>query len=998
MWLSKNTTTQSQCWTEHDIISLLNRMDGGYHPTKEERDMLHERRDLILSDSTIHSLPESLGCLSELKILSLGFTSLTRLPESIGQLSKLEELDLKYTRITSLPNAIGDLSNLQKLNLSDSKITDLPDSIGSLVHLKALNLNGSQIKTLPTTIDQLINLQDLDVSITHLASLPEEICRITSLQCLYLHGTKISTLPEDIGSLINLRTLSLSSTPISILPESIGHLVKLQELYLSGTEINKLPETISKLVNLQTLGIGYTGISSLPAFLALGPLPIVDSAGGNTPGIYAGATNLPAYYFEEKEVLARYLRTDETVCDFREAKIVFLGDGNAGKTYTINRFMANGAVEPSEGTYSQGQTHGVKPYDYPHKKDNKDFPIHLWDFGGQELLHAMHRCFLTDNTVYVLMVSTRPSEHTRRLRYWLHSIRPYVKGAKVLVIVNVFDGEGTADIDEIGLKNEFKNELKIQFEALSVKDAEPEEFRTRIMMPLIQQAEEAEAATGQHPKAYMQIKDQVKSALNNCKDANGHEQGWISSADYIDLCANCGIAEPREQAGLLRYFTNLGICFSDIGPEEEYVSPDRRLIQPVWLTNALYAVIEECKPRRGWIDLRSIQDCLAGKPGCGRSPRYARMKPELRYDSDDCIYMLKVAQRYHLAFLDPKDDEEIFFPATCSYADKQAEETWLPEQIAYTVTCEVEYPYLSETVVQRLMLDCMLKGYQKFDCWRGGFHFSQEHCSGIVDVAEDDRVLRIELFSDSKETPIHDELRWFREHLGLPCNQPEGLKEYIVVGRERYSLQRLIHAKQRGITRIPKEFDANSEFEVSELLGSIPVSGNNSNAPDIDVRWERFAANYSDTRGDFERLCTNLFRLEYFTSDTTFTFIPSNPGIEAHPQKAIHGEFVGRLIGFQAKYFDGSVGYSQIKHSMEEALNYYHKDHAPGSRIEVILLYCNKPISQSDENGGPEGNRTFAETKKILDNAGVKLKVLAADDLLACIRRYPELVKQYFFK
>ncbi len=119
--------------------------------------------------------------------------------------------------------------------------------------------------------------------------------------------------------------------------------------------------------------------------------------------------------FEGKEVLARYFEEKEKQ-GFREAKIIFLGDGNAGKTFTVNRFINNGAPENPDLPYSTGQTHGAKPYDYIYQKDGADFAVHLWDFGGQEMLHAMHRCFLTENTVYVLMVSTRDSEHTRRLR------------------------------------------------------------------------------------------------------------------------------------------------------------------------------------------------------------------------------------------------------------------------------------------------------------------------------------------------------------------------------------------------------------------------------------------------------------------------------------------------------------------------------------------------------------------------------------------------------
>ena len=105
------------------------------------------------------------------------------------------------------------------------------------------------------------------------------------------------------------------------------------------------------------------------------------------------------------------------------------------------------------------------------------------------------------------------------------------------IIPNVFDGQGNADIDEIGLQYEFQNDLKLYFlKPLSVKNVRQEEFRQAIIEPLLNLAEQEEAATGLHPASFMRIKERVKQALNESVKGDGHAQGWISPLRFAQFC------------------------------------------------------------------------------------------------------------------------------------------------------------------------------------------------------------------------------------------------------------------------------------------------------------------------------------------------------------------------------------------------------------------------------------------------------------------------------
>lgn len=431
--------------------------------------------------------------------------------------------------------------------------------------------------------------------------------------------------------------------------------------------------------------------------------------------------------------------------------------------------------------------------------------------------------------------------------------------------------------------------------------------------------------------------------------------------------------------------------------------------------------------------MEKIQNCLRKEPGSGRTEKYTRVEPTLRYSSEDCTHVLEIAERHSLAYRDQDDADAIFFPAMCTYSDKKTEDLDAPEHPAYSVIYELEFPYLSETIVQHLMLDCLRMGYRRPLCWRGGFRFEHDSCSGIVDTTEDDRILCIKLWSLG-QSPVYEQLVWFRKHLIPIIDLHYFPKEYISAPGDRYSLSRLINAKLRGIERVPKENDPDSEYTVSELLGtftplqkltadsfplySITEIYNNNGSGlqvinngsvgivsvqmgeadrDTDLSWRRFAANYPNTRVEFEHLCKDLFRQEYFDEDTIFSAIPNNPGLEFHPKKATKGSFVGKRIGFQAKYFDGSVGYTDIKDSIEKAIEYYHKNRPTDDQLKVFILFCNQMISESDESKKIKGNQTFETAKNMLEKADIELSICAGQDLLDRILKYPSLVERYFY-
>ena len=58
---------------------------------------------------------------------------------------------------------------------------------------------------------------------------------------------------------------------------------------------------------------------------------------------------------------------------------------------------------------------------------NRAAPIqfNIWDFGGQEIMHATHQFFLTKRSLYLLVLDCRLTQEENRVEYWLKIIQSF---------------------------------------------------------------------------------------------------------------------------------------------------------------------------------------------------------------------------------------------------------------------------------------------------------------------------------------------------------------------------------------------------------------------------------------------------------------------------------------------------------------------------------------------------------------------------------------------
>lgn len=157
----------------------------------------------------------------------------------------------------------------------------------------------------------------------------------------------------------------------------------------------------------------------------------------------------------------------------------------------------------------------------------------------------------------------------------------------------------------------------------------------------------------------------------------------------------------------------------------------------------------------------------------------------------------------------------------------------------------------------------------------------------------------------------------------------------------------------------------------------------------MQINWESFITYNQDSRGvryKFEDLCRQLFINENLSDNMQYRYLHANPnnyGLEAEP---IFDEINKRWIGFQAKFFDGDVDYSQIKHSAEETIKYYT---GQAGSVDLVYLFCNKPITTTA--------KSYVDTVNLLKASNIEIQLITDSAILDLVRNnYPYLAFYYF--
>jgi hypothetical protein len=326
-------------------------------------------------------------------------------------LSSLSELDC-------LPDSLARLTQLTTLNLSKCPGVTTLDPLARLTQLTTLNLSRCKGVTKLDPLARLTALTTLDLSWCRGVTTLDPLARLTQLTTLDLSGCRGVATLDPLARLTQLTTLNLSvCTGLTTLKPltSLTDLTTLNLTWCPGvTTLDPLAETLK---NLKTLRVHRSGISL--------PQELIDS--------------------EDAQAIFAYVRS-KGKRPLHRAKLMIVGEGKAGKTHLRHRLFPETSVDRRYFNRYEQRTI-IEPRQLePRTIHRKTIQANLWDLGGQQHLHAVHRFFLgADHCGYIIVFDATRNSQANRVNYWLRFVAHHGRSSKhgvrcpVTIVLNKCD-------------------------------------------------------------------------------------------------------------------------------------------------------------------------------------------------------------------------------------------------------------------------------------------------------------------------------------------------------------------------------------------------------------------------------------------------------------------------------------------------------------------------------------------------------------------------------
>ncbi len=685
---------------------------------------------LDLSNLGLTSLPPEIGQLTNLKELNIFCNTqsttymtatgkmehkniysgreLANLPPEIGQLASLTQLNLMGNRLTSLPPEIGQLASLTQLNLMGNQLTSLPPEIGQLTNLTCLYLNENLLTILPPEIGQLANLTYLYLNENLLTSLPPEIGQLTSLTQLELShtihrvgtrgqiysGKVLVNLPPEIGQLIRLEQLTLRGNQLGNLPPEIGQLTNLAQLDISGNQLTRLPKKMSELCKLKTF------------YLNNNPLEIALPA--KWSGNWLSSNHA-------QEILAHYKRMyEEGGRELGEARVLVVGEGGVGKTSIVKRLIDN-AFDDKEDT-----TLIVEKRPLP----LGEVRAQVWDFGGQEHMHATHQFFFSGRSLYLLVFDTRGSLEQNKVEYWLTLINAYSQNAPVILVGNKCD-QHEMDVEKRRLREKYPNIRG--FVGTSASTGEHiEELRQKIQeevraMPQVRVLFSTD---------YLAVKDEMETL----------SAAHISHEEFVRVCERHGVSDEKDQDTLLDLLHDLGTVLYFRDADGHPLLPALGVLNPNWVTRGVYLIVTHLALKdkhKGRLTMSLLREILS-------APEYSR----------HCEDIAKLLERFELCYR--ADDSAYWLPSLM-----EKDEPAALGDFTSAMKFAYEYLELPKSVIVRFIVKAH-KMILDNQVWRSGVVLKLDGNTALIRADERDK--RVSIFIAGEESTRRDALAILRAY------------------------------------------------------------------------------------------------------------------------------------------------------------------------------------------------------------------------------------------
>lgn len=561
------------------------------------------------------------------------------------------------------------------MDLNECELTEFPSEIIEMTYLTVLSLQGTQLTKIPDSIEKLKSLEELYLGDNNLTKVPDSIGNLTNLEVLYLWGNRLTALPESIGNLHNLRNLRISGNQLATIPKSLQNLTNLKYLTLYDNQLTALPETIGNLTNLADLSLR-----------------------NNKFGVGAEVYELPPEEQIQEILNWQHAQQAGTLEPIHEAKVIFIGESNYGKTHLIE-MLREGKIERNINT-----THGIERSQINVPYESKDIRLNIWDLGGQEFMRSTHQFFFSEGTLYVLVTLARRERN--ELNHWLKLADQLGNKAPVLVVINKIDLD-PHDLDRRSLERDYPN--IIGFVRTSINDCDDgkaADLIAQLKQKIINTVSDKEMMPGvylQRTPDWFTVKKELEKLGEKGRDFITY--GEYEELDFIkDLPA-------KMRKNNLKLLGMIGVVVSFVDDPRLI---DTNVINPQWIMDGVYAIINDPQVKdkaKGVLHIQELERILPGD-------KYPRVRH---------AYLLELMQKFNLCYAASGKRDIYFIPDL--FEDIEPEFDWDGEPSLHFRYNYDDFP--PDAFMTRFIVE-MHQDIVGNNRWRSGVYISNGSCRAKI--------------------------------------------------------------------------------------------------------------------------------------------------------------------------------------------------------------------------------------------------------------------------
>jgi internalin A len=418
-------------------------------------------------------------------------------------------------------------------------------------------------------------------------------------------------------------------------------------------------------------------------------------------------------------------------------------------------------------------------------------------------MHSTHQFFLSQRSLYLLVLNGRQGREDADAEYWLNLIESFGGDSPVLVVLNKISAS-PFDVNRRGLLSKFPTLIK----GFIRTDCQDRTGIDELKEAIRHETDRLEHLRDAFPASWFAIKERLAGMAEN----------YLTFDAYQKICAEHGELDSQAQDSLAFSLHHLGVA---LNYKDDPRLRDMHVLNPHWVTNGIYTLINDkrIKEHKGELRLSDIAGILD-----------RQTYPPARHS-----FLLELMRKFELAFRFPEEESRYLIP---DLLDKQEPEEAAAFQPEACLNFQYHYPIIPEGLLPRFIVRSRVLSTGQ-PRWRTGVILEFDGNRALVKADLQERKVLVSVAGPAASRQrLLAVIRADFEHLHRSYTfTPQEMVPLTDFPEVAVSYQKLCEFEKGGITTFPEVVGGQVvQLNVTKLLNGVDLEGSCRVTPTAEAR------------------------------------------------------------------------------------------------------------------------------------------------------------------